>query len=195
METTVPKKFIDIINSIGDEILSSDTKSVQWDCSDNLVGKVSKEIKIPAHNNDDRDFIIRVMRQGCLDYLKYIISKNRASGWCKLVGENVNPTINNIDITSSWIVSQYAGEYNPYHYHIGNFSAVVYLKVPSKMQEEIENEFKDHYPSNGLIEFMYGEVIDIVVSEGYPSTLFSVRGGQPYIIKHVQFIIFRTGPT
>lgn len=161
METTVPKEFIDIINSVGDEVLSSDTKSVKWDCSDKLVGKVSKEIKIPAHNNDDRDFILRVMRQGCLDYLKYIISKNRASGWCELVGENVNPTIDNIDITSSWIVSQYAGEYNPYHHHIGDFSAVVYLKMPSKMQEEIENEMKDHYPSNGLIEFMYGEVIDM----------------------------------
>lgn len=157
METTVPKEFVDIINSTGDEILSSKEKSIEWDYSNNLVGKVNKEIQIPIHSDKDRDLVIRVMRQGCLDYLKYIISKNKADNWYKLAGGDVTPAIDNIAITSSWIVSQYAGEYNPYHSHSGDFSAVVYLKLPPKMQEEIENELKDHAPSNGLIEFIHGE--------------------------------------
>ena len=29
------------------------------------------------------------------------------------------------------------------------------------MQEELDVEFTDHYPSNGLIEFMYGENIGL----------------------------------
>ena len=86
METTVPKRFIDVINAAGDDVLSSEQKSAKWDWSHKLVGKVSKEVQIPVDNADDRDLLSRVMRQGCLDYLKYIISKNRSYGWYKLAG-------------------------------------------------------------------------------------------------------------
>jgi hypothetical protein len=57
----------------------------------------------------------------------------------------------------SWVVSQYAGEYNPWHHHSGDFSSVIFLKLPPKMNEEIKEDWKDHYPANGLIEFMFGE--------------------------------------
>ena len=161
LESTVPNKFVKIINRVGDEVLNDVVKSKQWDWSHKLVGKVSKEVQIPVDDADDRDLLFRVMRQGCLDYLKYIISKNRAYGWYKLAGKEGKPTLDNIHLTHSWIVSQYAGEYNPYHHHTGDFSAVIYLKIPPKMQEELDVEFTDHYPSNGLIEFMYGENSDM----------------------------------
>ena len=76
MESTVPKRFVDIVNEVGDTVLSDDVKSAKWDWSHKLVGKVSKEVQIPISNSDDREFLFRIMRQGCLDYLKYIISKN-----------------------------------------------------------------------------------------------------------------------
>ena len=160
MESTVPKRFIDIVNDTGDAVLSDKQKSVQWDWSHKLVGKVSKEVQIPVSNSDDRDFLFKVMRQACLDYLKHIISKNRSYKWSEMAGDGV-PTLDNIHLTHSWIVSQYAGEYNPYHHHSGDFSAVIYLKIPPKMQEELDKEFEDHYPTNGLIEFMYGETQDM----------------------------------
>ena len=47
MQSTVPQKFIDIINRVGDDVLNDDKKSVQWDWSHNLVGKVHKEIQNP----------------------------------------------------------------------------------------------------------------------------------------------------
>ena len=50
LETTVPKDFINIINKIGDEVLSDENKSAQWDWSNHLVGKVHKEIQIPISN-------------------------------------------------------------------------------------------------------------------------------------------------
>ena len=65
--------------------------------------------------------------------------------------------MDNIHLTHSWVVSQYAGEYNPWHHHSGDFSAVIYLKLPPNMHKEIEEDFEDHYPANGLIEFMFGE--------------------------------------
>jgi hypothetical protein len=161
METTVPKRFVDIINAAGDDVLSSEKKIAKWDWSHKLVGKVRNEVQIPVDDADDRDLLFSVMKQGCLDYLNYIISKNRAYKWYKLAGKDGKPTLDNIHLTHSWIVSQYAGEYNPYHHHTGDFSAVIYLKIPPKMQEELDVEFTDHYPSNGLIEFMYGENLDM----------------------------------
>jgi len=161
LETQVPNRFVDIINATGDDVLSSEQKSAKWDWSHKLVGKVSKEIRIPVDDADDRVFLFKTMKQGCLNYINYIISKNRAYGWYKLAGRDGKPTIDNIHLTHSWIVSQYAGEYNPYHHHTGDFSAVVYLKIPSNMEEELDVEFTDHYPTNGLIEFMYGENCDM----------------------------------
>ena len=144
MESTVPKRFVDIVNDTGDAVLSDKQKSVQWDWSHKLVGKVSKEVQIPVSNSDDRDFLFKVMRQACLDYLKHIISKNRSYKWSEMAGDGV-PTLDNIHLTHSWIVSQYAGEYNPYHHHSGDFSAVIYLKIPPKMQEELDKELEDHF--------------------------------------------------
>ena len=47
METKVSEQFIDTVNAVGNDVLSSDTKSIQYDWSHKLVGKVSKEIQIP----------------------------------------------------------------------------------------------------------------------------------------------------
>ena len=48
LETTVPQRFVDIVNDVADDVLSSEKKSKQWDWSHKLVGKVSKEIQIPS---------------------------------------------------------------------------------------------------------------------------------------------------
>jgi hypothetical protein len=168
MQSTAPKKFIDIINRVGDDVLNDDKKSEQWDWSNNLVGKVHKEIQIPISNKEEKKYLANIMKQACLDFLNYSIKKHRAYAWNKLVagqkmidGKKIEkPTLKNIHLTQSWIVSQYAGDYNPWHKHSGNFSGVVYLKLPKDMNKEIMEDYQDHYPSNGLIEFMYGESCD-----------------------------------
>ena len=156
MESTVPDKFIEIVNDTADKVLGSETASVEWDWSHMLVGKVHKEIQIPVRNKEHREFLFTIMKSACVDYLKESIKNNTAYGWKKIAGDAV-PTMDNIHMAHSWVVSQYAGEYNPWHHHSGDFSAVVYLKLPPKMNEEIEKDFKDHYPASGLIEFMFGE--------------------------------------
>ena len=156
METEVPKKFIKIINGTADKVLNSETASVEWDWSHNLVGKVHKEVQIPIKNRADKEFLFNVMKSACVDYLKESIKNHTAYSWKKLAG-NAIPTLDNIHLTHSWVVSQYAGEYNPWHHHNGDFSSVIYLKLPPNMHKEIEEDFEDHYPANGLIEFMFGE--------------------------------------
>ena len=78
METEVPKRFIDIVNEIGDEVLSDDKKSAQWDWSNHLVGKVHKEVQIPIVNKEDGDYCKSILRGACIDYLKHMISKSCA---------------------------------------------------------------------------------------------------------------------
>ena len=168
METTVPNKFVDIMNRIGDSVLSDEAKSIQWDHSDQLVGKVYKEVRIPAPKNEDKEFLFRTMKQGCVDYLNQVIKKGRAKQWALLnnfkiaqQGNNIIPTIKNIHLRDSWIVSQYAGDFNPHHHHSGNFSAVIYLKIPEGMEDEWKKDFTDHYPASGLIEFTFAEINDM----------------------------------
>ena len=156
MESTVPDKFVEIVNDTADKVLGSEAASVEWDWSHKLVGKVHKEVQIPVKNKEHRELLFTTMKGACVDYLKESIKNNTAYGWKKIAG-NAVPTMDNIHMAHSWVVSQYAGEYNPWHHHSGDFSAVVYLKLPPKMNEEIEKDFKDHYPANGLIEFMFGE--------------------------------------
>lgn len=161
LETQVPDRFVNIINRVGDNVLSNSMSIAKWDWSHKLVGKVSSEVQIPISDRDEKEFLFRIMREKCLEYLNYIISKNRAYLWYKMAGRDTKPTVDNIHLVHSWIVSQYAGEYNPYHHHGGDISAVLYLKIPDGMEEELKKEYEDHYPSNGLIEFMYGENQDM----------------------------------
>jgi len=155
MESCVPNRFVSIINHSADGVLNDEKKSVQWDWSHKLVGKVSKEIQIPIMP-DEIEYTKTIMKEACLSYLENSIENKTDHNWKRAAG-NAKPELKNIHLTQSWVVSQFAGEYNPWHHHTGDFSAVIYLKLPPKMNEEHKEDNKDHYPANGLIEFMFGE--------------------------------------
>ena len=162
LETKVPKKFVDIVNKVGDEVLSDDQKSAQWDWAHNLVGKVHKEVQIPMVNKQEGDYCKDILRSMCIAYLKNMIEKKRAFIENDIILHhptrgNPNPTHENINISSSWIVSQYKGEYNPWHQHSGHLSGVIYLKLPKDMMDFYAKEEQDHYPVGGTIQFMFGE--------------------------------------
>ena len=151
MVSMVPDRFIEIVNERADIVLNSEVYSAKFDWSNNLVGKVHKEVLVPVKNEDDREFLFATMKDACIEYLKKLIENNTAQSWNRIAG-GAMPTRENIHLTHSWVVSQYAGEYNPWHNHSGDFSAVLYLKIPPKMHEE----WKDH----GFLEFAYGEAQD-----------------------------------
>ena len=55
------------------------------------------------------------------------------------------------------IVSQIENEYNPLHIHTGGrLSCVGYLKLPEGIEKEWEEDYKDHHPSHGHIQFSNG---------------------------------------
>ena len=67
LETSIPEKFVRIVNEVGDRVLGSEHQSAQWDWSDNLVGKVHKEIQIPITSTSDKKYLSDTMKKGCLD--------------------------------------------------------------------------------------------------------------------------------
>ena len=106
METNVPQKFIDIINDVGDEVLSDEQKVSNMIGLIKLVGKVHKEVQIPFALKRTKIFF-KVM-QACVDYLN-ILSKRteHISGTINGRRKDTKPTVDNIHLTHSWIVSQY----------------------------------------------------------------------------------------
>ena len=182
MEAEVPQKFIDIINNTGDEVLKDDGLSKKYDFSDNLVGKVHKEVSIPVPD-EDKGYCLSILRQACVRYLRKMIELGRAYEWSKNSGGK-EPSEENIYLSQSWIVSQYKHEYNPVHTHSGNFSGVIYLKIPDDMENHFNEETKDHYPASGLIEFSHGEKQDFKSD----TLMFKPRVGQmllfPSWLKH-----------
>ena len=160
MQFKVSDRFVNIVNTTGDAVLPDDGLSKKFDFSDSLVGKVSKEVRIPVAEKDDRNYMADIIKKACLGYLQNMIANNRAYEWQKNGGHG-NPTTHNIHLAQSWIVSQYKHEYNPWHKHSGNFSGVCYLKLPEGMENHFDEEKKDHYTASGLIEFSYGEPCDM----------------------------------
>ena len=140
--------------------MADDGLSKKYDFSESLVGKVSKEVGIPIQNEDDSVYCLSIMRNYCKEYLKQMQEWGRSYEWNKASG-NAIPKEENINISQSWIVSQYKNEYNPWHKHSGHFSAVIYLKIPDGMENHFVEETKDHYPASGLLEFSYGEAQDM----------------------------------
>ena len=66
MESEVSQKFLDIVNKVGDNILSDEKQSVEWDWSHKLVGKVHKEIRIPITSKKDGAYCLNLMKETCL---------------------------------------------------------------------------------------------------------------------------------
>jgi len=165
LETAVPEKFVDIVNGefVDGSFFTKSKGRKKWDSSDkfNLVDFV-----LTASGNGNRAFLFKTIKQGCLDYLNYMIEHKRNNPWTQMdgagnvltgMGNGTEPSLDNIYITQSWVVSQYAGDFTPLHHHaphIDNFSGVIYLKVPPGMNDEWEEK---GYPANGLIEYAFGE--------------------------------------
>jgi|TARA_R100000426_G_C4793578_1_gene99635 uncharacterized protein (TIGR02466 family) len=69
-----------------------------------------------------------------------------------------NRPVNEIIADQAWVNYMKAGDFNPVHVHNGcNFSSVLYLDIPKKLQKEIK-EYKGTSEGPGSISFMFGEV-------------------------------------
>ena len=127
---------------------SMDEKMEDW--SPNLVGKVTQELK----------FTKEVDKMWATEMGSFLMKyQSHAELYTSLGKRNIQPDIFDyrIDVTSGWFVRQFENEYNPIHVHLGSMlSCVGYLKLPDGIEEEWEEDYKDHHPANGHIQFVYG---------------------------------------
>ena len=135
LKVSMPQGYVDLLNAQADGILFDEKLSEERDWSHNLAGNVKKEVAI-NHNEIKgfpeflvtmaHEYVKRVLPEGLSDKAKVSFSV--------------------------WVVSQYAGDFNPIHIHDANLSGVAFLKIPPKFEEEYKKE--DHHPTVGCLEFL-----------------------------------------
>lgn len=154
MLTSVPDAFVEIANRAADNVLADPELRRQLDRASRLIGKVTDEFELSLPNEEERHFIIDTLKSKAVDYVTHMMAINRAFDWTDDLGHGHRPpTVSDFKIVSNWIVSQYANDYNPWHWHTGDISTVLYLKVPENMHDDTD----DHFPINGKIEFGFGD--------------------------------------
>ena len=135
LKTTLPQGFVNLLNAEADHILYDDKLSKEHDWAHNLAGNVKKEVAIDQNKIPNfPEFMITMAKQ----YYKHTINAEPAEG------SKVSFRV--------WVVSQYAGDFNPMHIHDANLSGVAFLKIPPGFNAEYEKE--DHHPTAGCLEFL-----------------------------------------
>ena len=133
----IPDKIIKTLNDHVDEIKTNEKMSKKFDGGKTLIGNVTQEILLNQE-------IIK--ESGWLTFLA-----KATKAWIKYV---LNQEITKFNINSSWVVSQYANEYNPVHWHNGHISGAGFLKVPSTFGETFQ---KDKRNLNGQLTLIHGQ--------------------------------------
>ena len=135
LKTTLPQGFVNLLNAEADHILYDDNLSKEHDWSHNLAGNVKKEVAIDQNKIPNfPEFMITMAKA----YYKHTINAEPAEG------SKVSFRV--------WVVSQYAGDFNPMHIHDANLSGVAFLKIPPGFDAEYAKE--DHHATVGCLEFL-----------------------------------------
>ena len=134
----------DIVETLDDkasEMIADKEFSKKFNHAPNLAGNVKKEIRYDPEWMNTPGFMPMVTFIG--EMVKQYISIPPAN-------ETISPEfVGKMLIESMWVVSQYAGDFNPFHIHEGQLSGVCYLRVPPSLPKEYAKE--DHYPTVGDI--------------------------------------------
>ena len=134
LKVKMPQAYVNLLNAEADTILHDEKLSKKHDLSHNLAGNVKKEIAIdPSKIKGLPEFLVTMSDQ----YLTKVLPE-----WTTDAKVSFR----------MWVVSQYAGDFNPVHIHDANLSGVAFLKVPLGFEEEYKNE--DHHPTAGCLEFL-----------------------------------------
>ena len=146
MYAKMPMDLVRRMNKYANKTVKDEKKVKSLDHSNNLVGKLKQEFLIESNELDKH-----------LPFFNNVVAKYLDTDLSRSFKSLAQGTGYGIEYKSAWIVRQFAGEYNPAHIHTEcSMSCVGYLKLPEKIEEEWEEDYKDHYPANGHIEFLHG---------------------------------------
>ena len=122
------------LNKFSEQVSNNKTLSKRYDYDHRLVGSMKQQFRIPSK------------------ILKIGIEKQIIKSVKDYYDKTLNIKVKKIRIEKAWIVSQFAGDFNPPHLHRGNISGVGYLKIPSSIKRNKEKHLA------GLISFFAGRV-------------------------------------
>ena len=144
---SLPESLIKLLDDKATEIMSSEKMSKDWDHSMHLAGNVKQEVRYPPA------WMISTEFAPMSNSLQMIIEKYLEHP--PMINTISPDKVDKILITSMWVVSQWAGDFNPSHVHDGDLSGVIYLRIPPSLKEEYERE--DHFPCVGDIQWQCGQ--------------------------------------
>jgi uncharacterized protein (TIGR02466 family) len=147
MADSISSELVARLNQSLDSVLTDERASAQLDWSHHLAGNVHREVLVPFADEAERDRALGEIKTKVLRYYEHLLSEN-----CVPVPRDIG--LEDLRFEGMWAVSQRAGDFNPAHMHGGDFSGVVYLRLPDGMESEWQAE--DHHPTAGIIEFIDG---------------------------------------
>ena len=114
------KSVVEKLNYFSEKVIQSKSLGKDLDNSNRLIATMTQQFKVTKKILDSglKSEIERAVK---LYYL-----------------HTVNTKVKKIRIDHAWVVSQYAGDFNPPHMHRGNISGVGYLKIPNSIKQNKE---------------------------------------------------------
>ena len=118
------------------------------DHSSHLVGKVREELRF------DKPLIDMAAAALGQTFIEYHVRASHRGAFGDYDHRSKQFELN---IAGGWFVRQFEGDYNPMHIHTGAaLSCVGYLKLPDGIEAEWEEDYRDHHPSHGHLQFAHG---------------------------------------
>ena len=114
----ISRSLVKKMNTEVEKIYGNKNLNRKYDYSNKLVGHVSKEVQLSKK------------------FIKKNLHNFLSSSIKKFVRMTCGKTTKKVEIKNLWIVSQYAKEFNPVHYHNGHISGVGYLMIPKNLKKK-----------------------------------------------------------
>jgi len=122
-----------------------------------LVGNINKSYTIEDKNN-------WFFKNNLLPLIQEYGEENIKAVVPSVLTKNCSYVLN-----SMWVNFQNKYEFNPTHSHLGVFSFVVWVKIPSSYKKEKELDFikESNSPCSNTFEFLYTNILGQVCSERF----------------------------
>ena len=138
LKVTIPKNIIDTINQYIDGLVNDKMMTKKLNAGEHLVGDVTQEFSL------EDEFI---KKSGWYVFLASCVNK-----WIEF---ETKEKVEKFEILNSWVVRQFANEYNPTHWHGGHISGAGFLKVPSTFGKHTQNKKGIKY-KGGNLQLIHG---------------------------------------
>ena len=136
-KTKIPEEIVNKLNDYVDQIIKDEKKSKDRDYGAHLAGNVTQEFTV------DFEFAKEI------GWLKFLADST--TSW---LYSTTNLKISKFNLIKSWIVRQFANEYNPVHWHSGHISGAGFLKVPENFGDSFQKQKANN--NNGKLELIHG---------------------------------------